>query len=161
MQMVQAGETGASHAGTELRMVQRMEIYWRRICRGRIMPTMNDINPNRLPAPWKSCFILSLGAKGDDGVFDHVGSEITRDSGTDLLGKGPAEVPADTLTAITLAALGQVRDSCEATIAEGHLLHRNGGKRLYRTVLLPFGREEDGVDTVIGALSWREGERSD
>jgi hypothetical protein len=156
-----AEETSAAYAGTEQRMVRRMEIYWRRICRGRDLPTMNEVNPDRLPAPWKTCFILSLNANNGTGVFDHVGSEVVRDCGLDLAGKALADVPSDTLTAATLAGLDQIRESGDVFVAEGSLKHRDGKPRLYRTVLLPFGRPNRGVDTVIGALSWLEGERPD
>src|SRR5260370_23861389 len=63
-------------AGSEHRLIIRLEDYWLSLRRCAQGPFFEDFRPLRNPVPWQNCFIAYLHGEDAEPVFDHVGASI-------------------------------------------------------------------------------------
>lgn len=140
---------------SERRMVRRVLYHWERLRRGRTLPAMRDVNPDRLPVDWTDCFAIPLAAAATDPPFDFVGRSLVLDCDRDLTDEPVSAVPPGTLFEKATGCLAEALAERRPVIREGAFVHRSGDRILYRTVLLPFGDDGETVDYLLGAVSYR------
>src|ERR1700730_12981567 len=59
-------------AGSERRLLIRLEDYWQSLLQSSCGPFFEDFQPSRNPVPWENCFIAYISGQGAELAFDHV-----------------------------------------------------------------------------------------
>jgi hypothetical protein len=140
-------------AGSERRLLIRLEDYWLSLRQSSCGPFLEDFRPWRNPVPWRNCFIAYVSERGAELSFDHVGGSIVALFKPDRTNLPDREWLLDTIT----SRFGKISDALEAARParrEGQLCRPEGIVAFYRSVLLPFVDGKRTPAYVIGAMTY-------
>jgi hypothetical protein len=141
-------------AGSERRLIIRLEDYWlslRRCVQGTFF---EDFRPLRNPVPWQSCFIAYLHGEDAEPVFDHVGASIIVLLRPDRTNLPDREWLIDAVT-LRFGKMTEALMTCRPVKREGCFDGPNGIVVLYRSLLLPFVDSKRAPKYVMGAMTYR------
>jgi hypothetical protein len=141
-------------AGSERRLLIRLEDYWQSLRQSSCGPFFEDFQPSRNPVPWENCFIAYVSGQGAELAFDHIGASIIALFKPDRTNLPDREWLLDTITS-WFGEIGNVLETARPARGEGRFYRPKGLVALYRSVLLPFVDAKREPAYVIGATTYR------
>ena len=141
-------------AGSERRLLVRLEDYWRSLRQSPRGPFFEDFWPSRNPVPWKNCFIAYVDGQRTALAFDHIGGSIIALFKPDRTNLPDREWLLDTITSRFGEIDGVLRTASPAR-GEGRIHRPENVVVLYRSMLLPFVDMKRQPTYVIGAMTYR------
>jgi hypothetical protein len=142
--------------GIERRLVLRLLGHWRQLCADRTMPVVSEIDPAAIPEIWPYCFLLEIDQSNGLHKYRALGDEIDKFTAPSLIGKTVADALADVLPGLALRYVDEVLEKSVPISRGGEFFTSNGGRVLYRSILLPTGDDENGISCILGAANCRE-----
>mgnify|MGYP001028651307 CR=1 FL=1 len=143
----------------ERRATVRLVHYWQSLRRNSGLPAFIDFDPHRNPVPWDNCFLASCMAS-QPPIFEHVGAGLValdrQTSGTQSA-SSPEETPFMRHVARFISVVQRTEEVQH--LEEGYR-RTDGSTVLYRAVLLPFRGTREGWSYVLGAVTYRIGDRT-
>jgi hypothetical protein len=149
-----AGLSQKEFAGSERRLLVRLEDYWMSLRQSPFGPFFEDFRPSRNPVPWKNCFIAYVGGQHVELTFDHVGGSIIALFKPDRTNLPDREWLLDTI-ASRFGDICNVLKTARPEKREGQFCRPEGIVTPYRSVLLPFVDGRRTPAYVIGAMTYR------
>ena len=141
-----------------VRLIDRVENYWKSLAADRPMPDARQINPSVIHDIWPKCLLLSLVNKvGQVQLFqyEHMGSDLCKAYGQDLTNQY-VNVHMHHFPG------WQILQSAEGIIAEpvpkylsGQFTNDTAKTIKYRSCMMPFSTRGELSHLLVG-LSWRE-----
>ena len=140
--------------GQERRITIRMLSYWEKLRRNRVMPSVNDVNPEDLQDLWDNCFIVHLKDVGNaDQNSTYIGKAIL-----DAYQQGLSEEDDHRLISPDLETFMHhhkaIFESPKPLLEEGEFDNTLLGTVKYRQCILPLG-ENGKVEAILGGMHFK------
>jgi hypothetical protein len=134
----------------EQRLVLRLLKRWRDLAGERPMPTVDDVTG--LASDIRDdCFVLE--DQGGELVVRFVGERQKAILGSDPAGLGLSAIDGETLLGHAVSYRAQVIERGVPVSVGGQFVDKNGHAILYRSILLPLGR--NGITALLGCVNGR------
>ena len=151
-----AGDMPQLQFGRERRMHARAYDYWVSLLRGRRMPVLGDLDPQRLSSFAANSVLIDLSGEGGTPGIAFLGAGLRAQAGVGAARPTPADVPEDSLLATLLRRFSDIV-ACRAALGfEAELAGAGGERILHRGILLPLADEDGALAAIYGVVSWRE-----
>lgn len=137
----------------ERRLVMRLLRHWQALADGRAMPARTAIVPRQIPEMWPFCWIATLRDSGP--VFTAIGDAYRDEDGESLVGQPLSAASPYTLIGKSTEYHAEVLAQRVPISIGGELPHQDGRLLLYRSVVLPLGRDGKTIDHLLGAANCR------
>jgi hypothetical protein len=141
-------------AGSERRLIIRLEDYWLSLRRCAQGPFFEDFHPLRNPVPWQNCLIAHLDGENAEPAFDHVGASVVALLKPDRTNLPDREWLIDAVT-LHLGKMNDALVTARPVKREGSFERPRGDVALYRSLLLPFVDLRRTPTYVLGAVTYR------
>ncbi len=140
----------------ERRMQVRAYNFWASLLVDRILPNIEDLDPDNLPDFGPHSVLLDFSCGIEDPAIVFLGDKLAAECGT----TGPiaklSDVPSRSL-------LSRITDHHLQIIAnqapigfEAEFVNQTGVPVMYRGILLPFSSDDDTIDFIFGVINWKE-----
>lgn len=133
-----------------MRLVWQLLNYWQE-CRGdRDFPSLADIDPDAISHIWQQCFVLDARASSNFPYFQYLGPELAKYSGVLLSGQ------SDWNLTLLDKAVSQYNEAIEKrlpVIVEDEMTLFDGGKLLFRSVILPLSDDQNKINYLLGGAN--------
>lgn len=141
------------------RLVNRLQDYWKRICRDKPLPDISQLNPAVIDELWQQC--MQLGTHQAQGGFNYnylfMGKRLVEVYGQDLTSQTVDIRASQYPLNLLLKKLSNVMESRSFFIDENQFINTTTGKMVkYRACFMPFGNETKGVTHIVIGFSGRE-----
>jgi hypothetical protein len=137
--------------GMERRMVHRLLMHWRGAQHTDEIPKRDDVLSRDLGDLEDCLYVLDI--RGEEPVFDIIGSNLLADGGKALIGEVISDTPSNTLLGQAIKYYSKVQIKQIPITLGGEFNHENGTTILYRSLIAPM-RDEDGGDSyLLGAAN--------
>ncbi|NQU56113.1 MAG: hypothetical protein HQ513_02685 [Rhodospirillales bacterium] len=138
--------------GMERRMVHRLLMHWRGAQQTDEIPTLEGVLSREL-GDLEAC-IYVLDIRGEEPVFERIGSNLLADGGKALIGEPVSDTPPMTLLGQATKYYSKVQIKQIPITLGGEFAHENGDTILYRSLIAPMRDDEDGGDSyLLGAAN--------
>lgn len=137
----------------EKRAVRRAYRRWTGMLRGRLCPSIEDLEPTGLAGPRE--VLLDLRRDPCDPDLVCVGGALIADCARRGM-KRLAHVPAGSFLSLLAGHYRRAASSRAPVAFEGEEAASDGRSSSYRAILLPLSSDGETVDFVHGTISWRE-----
>lgn len=134
----------------ERRLVGRMLSYWHELRGEQDMPRLRDVNPERVGDDWRWSYIIETCEAGDCPQFKYLGAGLSKYAGIFLSGRTNWTM---TLLDCATAKLNEVLQTKAPVLIEDEVKRFDGGRLMFRAVLLPMSDDGQEIDHVIGAAN--------
>lgn len=129
--------------------IRLMGAWWDR--RGeRPFPAPEDFQGDDLADIWPNCFTLALDDKPTTASFQYIGQSMSEASRLTDQPAGLSDVPSDCLLSHVTRSLELVLKSKVPAVYSGDFVEPDGTTLVYRSILLPTGRNGTNMDSLIG-----------
>jgi len=140
----------------ERRLVLRVLGYWRPLCDDREFPSLADLDPSVIPDMWPHCFVLDVGASGQEPRFKALGDAIAATHHPSPVGKAVSEISRDCLLGVAVAYVDEMLTRRVPISRGDEFVSAAGTRILYRSILLPMSDDGETVNGILGAVNCRE-----
>lgn len=143
----------------EKRVTLRLWNYWNGL-RGRdAYPSLRDFRVEAVGDLSEHAFVVDFLADPGDPTLRFVGRALREEAGMDLTMKRLSAVPLASLLGQAAIHFDQVFSRGAPVGLQDEYVKPQGGRVLYRSVLLPFRGEGDAIDFIVGAITYRAARR--
>lgn len=143
----------------EKRLTTRLTKYWERLKKDGPLPLYAWWNPSSIDDIWPNCvtIIAETAPSGKRYRYQYVGNKIENAWGADISGKPISNGGHHMFKgADIINKLNHVSDIHEPIIDAGKFISEQNKVVKYRSCLLPFGSDGEGVTHVVIGLSWKD-----
>lgn len=143
----------------ERRLSVRLLDYWNELRGDRRYPSPDNIQFEEVPELAEFGFTMSIGEGGASPQIHYLGSELKAHINMFHAG-GTAQDPDN--KALSLALNDAIRRYAEVTERQGPVAFESdsfdvpGTQFAYRAIMLPFSRDNERIDFVLGAIRYKE-----
>jgi len=122
------------------------------------MPQADEIDFDAVPDLCKFLFLMSTGNGGGHFMIQRSGTILSGAGGGEICGRSIMEVfPAPLNERALETCLNAVR-ARQPMIDSGILVLENDSEVIYRMIMMPLSKDDNAVDHVLGAFSFRRSE---
>lgn len=120
------------------------------------MPSEDEIDPDALQGLWPNCFLVQV--RDIEAVqhfnYTYFGDALRQAYSDAVLNEDNTRVPGP--EANRLAAIYRsIIESCDPLLDENELVNARGQVVLYRQSMMPLGRQEGKVESILGGVWFR------
>lgn len=137
----------------ERRLVMRLLRHWQALADGRAMPARTAIVPQQIAEMWSFCWIAAV--RGAEPVFTAIGDAYRDENAEALIGHPLSAASPYTLIGKSTEYHAEVLAQRVPISTGGELPHQDGRLLLYRSIVLPLGRDGKTIDHLLGAANCR------
>jgi len=143
----------------ERRLSVRLLDYWNELRGDRRYPSPDDIHFEEVPELAEFGFTMSIGASGSSPKIHYLGTELKEHINMFRTGE---VAPESENKALSLALNDAIRRYTEVADREGPVAFESdsfdvpGTQFAYRAIMLPFSRDNEQIDFVLGAIRYKE-----
>jgi len=131
---------------------------WRDMLRGRICPSIEDLEPTGVAGPRD--ILIDLRGNCEDPALTCIGGALIAECGARGL-KRVSQIPAGSFLALLAAHCRYAASTRHPIAFEGERGGEDGRSSFYRAILLPFSSDGEEVDFVQGRIGWRQAAEQD
>lgn len=139
----------------ERRLNIRLLGYWQELRGERQFPTIGDFRREVISDFQLFGFVLEFDSGPIDPVFRYVGSALARECGKELVDAKVSDVPRHTLLTQVTDHYLQVLANKAPIAFEAEFTNAADEEILYRSILLPFGKDGETIDHLAGAINFK------
>jgi hypothetical protein len=139
----------------ERRLVLRLLKYWRDIGGAEKFPAVGDVDAAAIPDMWPHCALLEVTGHERDPLIRHIGEGLANGCDGSLQGRALSVMPGGTLAAHAMSYYAQVLVKHVPITYGGEFRDRDGGKVLYRSIILPLADDGATIDRLLCAANCR------
>jgi hypothetical protein len=140
----------------ERRMQVRAYNHWAGLLGDRALPSIEDLEPERLPDFGPYSVLLDFTAGIDNPSIRYLGSALAVECGTDAQIETLADVPSRSLLSRITDHYMQILANQAPIGFEAEFVNQREATILYRGILLPFSSDDDTIDFIYGVINWKE-----
>ncbi|HEX8446915.1 MAG TPA: hypothetical protein VF649_09905 [Sphingomonas sp.] len=140
----------------ERRMHVRAYNYWASLLRGRIFPSIDDLDPATIGDLGPHGVLLDFTNNRQDPAIPWLGQALRDEGGHSRPVATMADVPGRSL-------LSRLTDHFHDVVAnrapigfEAEFVNVRGHHTLYRGILMPFSSNGESIDYIYGVVNWKE-----
>lgn len=145
----------AAKTGIERRMVFHLLSYWRELSGGSGIPSLDDLQPEKIPDLWPNCCLVDLAGHAGDPVFKYIGENLAASISDDLVGRAVTVAPPDTLVGRAVANVPEVLRRGVPVARGGDFVQGDGRRVIFRSVMLPLSEDGQTLRFLLGAANCR------
>jgi hypothetical protein len=126
-----------------------------------VMPDFAKFDQSKVQDVWQNCIVLIPIPKTDNKPqrtlqFKHIGDKVNSMLGDASVGSYVVAKARQFAGSKIISRVEEVIESPKPIEESGKFINKNDKVVKYRSCLLPFGNEYDGVTHILVGLSWRE-----
>jgi hypothetical protein len=137
-------EPQASDEFLEKRATIRLLRYWQSLRFSGIAPSMRELDPKRISVPWEDCFLIAVGDRPENLIFDHIGKRLSA---------SPNE-PSELLRHVT-GEIGELVEKGAPILRDDRFTFADGRRVLYRSIMVLFTDIARRPRYALGSLNFR------
>jgi len=137
-------------------MVHRLLMHWRGAQQSDQIPEMTAVLARDLGELVLDIYVLDI--RGDEPVFERIGSNLLADGGKGLVGEPVSDAPKTMLLGQALKYYSKVQVKQIPITLGGEFEHDNGKTILYRSLIAPLNNEDGESAYLLGAVNCKEKE---
>ena len=138
----------------ELRATERLQNYWKQLCKSDKMPRIQQFNHMVVADVWPYC--MQIGIRNDEYRYEYIGEALAELYGEAMTGQ-TFDMHIKRFPAIIVTKkLPEVLSQRAPATDNGHMFNKSGDMIRYRCCMLPFGTEKQGVTHIIAGLSYKQ-----
>lgn len=159
-----SGYAGEDHAiespegigANERRMHVRAYNYWASLLGDRMLPSIEDLNPDQIEDFGPHSVLLDFTAGIENPAVVYLGTELRREC--EIIGQIDTigDVPNRSLLSRLTDHYLQIIANAAPIGFEAEFVNQRGAEILYRGILMPFSSDDDTIDFVYGVINWKE-----
>ncbi|BAV66263.1 PAS domain-containing protein [Sphingobium cloacae] len=138
------------------RMQIRAYNYWASLLGDRALPSIEDLQPDRLEDFGPYSVLLDFSAGVDNPAVIYMGTALRRECEI----SGPishiGDVPSRSLLSRLTDHYLQIIANAAPIGFEAEFVNQRGADLLYRGILMPFSSDDETIDFVFGVINWKE-----
>ncbi|MGC4250509.1 MAG: hypothetical protein QM605_03300 [Sphingobium sp.] len=142
--------------GNERRMQVRAYNYWASLLGDRALPSIEDLQPDRLEDFGPYSVLLDFSAGVDNPAVIYMGAALRRECEI----SGPIhhinDVPPRSLLSRLTDHYLQIIANAVPIGFEAEFVNQRGADLMYRGILMPFSSDDETIDFVFGVINWKE-----
>ncbi|AUW57271.1 hypothetical protein C1T17_03360 [Sphingobium sp. SCG-1] len=143
-------------SANERRMHVRAYNYWASLLGDRMLPSIEDLNPEQIEDFGPHSVLLDFTAGIENPAVVYLGTELRREceivGHIDTIGDVPTRSLLSRLTDHYL----QIIANAAPIGFEAEFVNQRGAEIMYRGILMPFSSDDDTIDFVYGVINWKE-----
>ena len=116
----------------------------------RPFPAPEDFQGEDLAGIWPYCFTLAVADEPTDSSFEYIGPAMAEASRLTSRPARLSDVPSGCLLSHATRSLEQVLESKVPAVSSGDFVDPDGTTFVYRSILLPTGRDGTNIDSLVG-----------
>ncbi|MDX3911339.1 MAG: hypothetical protein QHC67_16200 [Sphingobium sp.] len=140
----------------ERRMHVRAYNYWASLLGDRMLPSIEDLNPEQIEDFGPHSVLLDFSSGIENPAVVYLGTELRREC--EIV--GPIETIGDVPTRSLLSRLTdhylQIIANAAPIGFEAEFVNQRGAEIMYRGILMPFSSDKETIDFVYGVINWKE-----
>jgi len=140
----------------ERRMQVRAYNHWASLLDERSFPSIEDLEPARLPDFGPYSVLLDFSRGIEDPSVRYLGKELAAECGADSTIATLADVPSRSLLSRITDHYMQILANQAPIGFEAEFVNQRGATILYRGILLPFSSDGETIDFIFGVINWKE-----
>ncbi len=140
----------------ERRMQVRAYNHWASLLDERSFPSIEDLEPARLPDFGPYSVLLDFSAGIENPSVRYLGSELASECGAQGTITTLADVPSRSLLSRITDHYMQILANQAPIGFEAEFVNQRGATILYRGILLPFSSDGETIDFIFGVINWKE-----
>ncbi|GGD62393.1 hypothetical protein GCM10011411_23290 [Aurantiacibacter arachoides] len=132
--------------------------FWASLLEDRNFPSIEDLDPTRLPDFGPHSVLLDFTDGVDDPSVTYVGDKLSAEcaTSTDRLPQRLSHVPPRSLLSRITDHYMQILANQSPIGFEAEFVNGTGATILYRGILLPFSSDDEAIDFIFGVINWKE-----
>lgn len=140
----------------ERRMNIKAYNYWASLLRGRLFPSIMDLEPDKLREFEAKSLLLGLSDGPDNPRILYLGSSLRDASGVQPLNVSLNDVPQGTIVSRLAHHYLEIIANRAPIAFEAEFISGHGALIMYRGILLPLSSDGEVIDFIYGVVSWKE-----
>ncbi|NYH95573.1 PAS domain-containing protein [Novosphingobium marinum] len=140
----------------ERRMQVRAYNFWVAMLADRNFPSIEDLDPERLPDFGPYSVLLDFSSGMEDPAIRFLGDRLGAECGAGSTISQLSDVPARSLLSRITDHYMQILANQAPIGFEAEFVNQRGTTILYRGILLPFSSDDDTIDFIYGVINWKE-----
>ena len=146
----------AGISANERRMHVRAYNYWASLLGDRMLPSIEDLNPEQIEDFGPHSVLLDFTAGIENPAVVYLGTELRREC--EIVGQIDTigDVPTRSLLSRLTDHYLQIIANAAPIGFEAEFVNQRGAEIMYRGILMPFSSDDDTIDFVYGVINWKE-----
>lgn len=143
-------------SANERRMHVRAYNYWASLLGDRMLPSIEDLNPDQIEDFGPHSVLLDFTAGIENPAVVYLGTELRREC--EIVGQIDTigDVPNRSLLSRLTDHYLQIIANAAPIGFEAEFVNQRGAEIMYRGILMPFSSDDDTIDFVYGVINWKE-----
>ncbi|MGK2911821.1 MAG: PAS domain-containing protein [Sphingobium sp.] len=143
-------------SANERRMHVRAYNYWASLLGDRMLPSIEDLNPDQIEDFGPHSVLLDFTAGIENPAVVYLGTELRREC--EIVGQIDTigDVPTRSLLSRLTDHYLQIIANAAPIGFEAEFINQRGAEIMYRGILMPFSSDDDTIDFVYGVINWKE-----
>ena len=151
-----AVEAPAAIGSDERRMHVRAYNHWVSLLDGRLLPSIEDLNPEELTDFGPNSVLLDFTSGAENPAIAYLGAKLSHECGFDEEPLTVSDVPARSLLSRLTDHYLQIIANRAPIGFEAEFVSSAGANTMYRGILMPLSTDDDTIDFVYGVINWKE-----
>ena len=139
----------------EKRATLKLWSYWNSRRKGGAFPSLRDFDVEAVGEIGENVFMLDFRDSMKNPLLRFVGSALTDESGVDLAMKPVSDVPMSSVLGQVTRHFVEVFNRRGPVGLEDQFTNLDGQRSLFRGILLPFSEDDNIIDFMVGAVTYR------
>ena len=140
----------------ERRMHVRAYNHWVSLLDNRVLPSIEDLNPEELTDFGPNSVLLDFTSGAENPAIAYLGAKLRHECGFEEDPATVSEVPSRSLLSRLTDHYLQIIANRAPIGFEAEFVNTKGYNTLYRGILMPLSSDDDTIDFVYGVINWKE-----
>tara|TARA_R110000782_G_scaffold78293_3_gene156015 strand:- start:225668 stop:227566 length:1899 start_codon:yes stop_codon:yes gene_type:complete len=140
----------------ERRMHVRAYNYWVSLLGNRVLPSIEDLNPEEMEDFSANSVLLDFSMGLENPAILYLGSALREECGITGTVERVDEVPSRSLLSRLTDHYLQIIANAAPVGFEAEFTNQRDAEIMYRGILMPFSSDDETIDFIYGVISWKE-----
>lgn len=146
----------AASALDERRLTMRAYLYWQSLLRGRLFPSVADLDPQAVASFSDQSILLDFTQGPEAPILRFVGRALREEGGIEQGALSPVDVPTRSLISRLTAHYMEIHANLSPVGFEAEFESPRDVMTKYRGILLPLSDDGQTINFMYGVVSWKD-----
>ncbi len=146
----------AASALDERRLTMRAYLYWQSLLRGRLFPSVADLDPQAVASFSDQSILLDFTQGPEAPILRFVGRALREEGGIEQGVLSPVDVPTRSLISRLTAHYMEIHANLSPVGFEAEFESPRDVMTKYRGILLPLSDDGQTINFMYGVVSWKD-----